>query len=172
MWLITFLPDAMVAIVIYTIIITGAGLIIASLLTRWIPGVAAYRTPFQVFGAVTLMFGIYLQGGRANEAVWQSRVQELELKLAQSAADSQKKNVEVQTQVVTKTRVIREKGNDIIKYIDRYNDREILKEIPGPERVRVEEVIKYVERCPVPKEIVDAHNAAAVLNQAAQGDKQ
>jgi hypothetical protein len=172
MWLITFLPDAMVALVVYTIIAVGAGLIIASMLTRWIPAVAAYRTPLQVFGAIVLMFGIYLQGGRANEAEWQARVQELELKLAQSQVDSQKKNVEIQTQVVTKTRVVREKGNEIIKYIDRFNDREVLKEISGPERVRVEEVIRYIEKCPVPKEIIDAHNAAAVLNQAAQGGKQ
>jgi hypothetical protein len=171
MWLITFLPDAMVAFVIYTIIAAGAGFIIVSMLTRWIPGVSGYQTPLQVFGAVALVFGFYLQGGRANEAEWQARVQELELKLSQAQVESSKKNIEVQTQIVTKTRVLREKGNDIIKYIDRFNDREVLKEIPGPERVRVEEVIKYVERCPVPKEIIDAHNAAAVLNQAAQGGK-
>jgi hypothetical protein len=159
MWLITFLPDAMVALVIYTIIAVGSGLVIVSALTRWIPAVAAYRIPLQVFGAILLMFGIYLQGGRANEAEWQARVQELELKLAQAQVDSSKKNIEVQTQVVTKTRVLREKVNDIIRYIDR-------------EVVKNQEVIRYIEQCPVPKEIIDAHNAAAVLNQAAQGGKQ
>jgi hypothetical protein len=159
MWLITFLPDAMVALVVYTIIAVGAGLIIVSMLTRWIPGVSGYRTPLQVFGAVALMFGIYLQGGRANEAEWQARVQELELKLAQAQVESGKKNIEVQTQIVTKTRLLREKGDDIIRYIDR-------------EVVKNQEVIRYIERCPVPKEIIDAHNAAAVLNQAAQGGKQ
>ena len=159
MWLITFLPDAMVALVVYTIIAVGAGLIIVSMLTRWIPGVSGYRTPLQVFGAVALMFGIYLQGGRANEAEWQARVQELELKLAQAQVDSSKKNIEVQTQIVTKTRLLREKGDDIIRYIDR-------------EVVKNQEVVRYIEQCPVPKEIIDAHNAAAVLNQAAQGGKQ
>jgi hypothetical protein len=158
MWLITFLPDAMVALVVYTIIAVGAGLIIVSMLTRWIPGVSGYRTPLQVFGAVALMFGIYLQGGRANEAEWQARVQELELKLAQAQVESGKKNIEVQTQIVTKTRLLREKGDDIIRYIDR-------------EVVKNQEVVRYIEQCPVPKEIIDAHNAAAVLNQAAQGGK-
>jgi hypothetical protein len=159
MWLITFLPDSMVALVVYTIIAVGTGLIAVSMLTRWIPGVSAYRTPLQVFGAVVLMFGIYLQGGRANEAQWQSRIQELELKLAQAQVDSGKKNIEIQTQVVTKTRLLREKGDDIIRYIDR-------------EIVKNQEVVRYIEQCPVPKEIIDAHNAAAVLNQAAQGGKQ
>lgn len=109
MWLITFLPDSMVAFVIYTIIAAGAGFIILSMLTRWIPGISGYQTPLQVFGAVALVFGFYLQGGRVNEAEWQARVQELELKLAQAQVDSGKKNIEVQTQVVTKTRVLREK---------------------------------------------------------------
>jgi hypothetical protein len=158
MWLITFLPDAMVAFVVYTIIAVGAGLITASVLTRWIPGISGYQTPLQVFGAVILMFGVYLQGGRANEAEWQDRVQQLESKLAQAQVDSSNKNLEVQTQVVTKTRVVREKGNDIIQYIDR-------------EIVKNQEVVRYIEQCPVPKEIIGAHNAAAVLNQAAQGGK-
>lgn len=159
MWLITFLPDAMVAFVIYTIIAVGAGLIAISMLTRWIPGVSGYQTPLQVFGAVILMFGIYLQGGRANEEHWQARIQELELKLSQAQVDSGNKNIEIQTQIVTKTRLLREKGDDIIRYIDR-------------EVVKNQEVIRYIEKCPVPKEIIDAHNAAAVLNQAAQGGKQ
>ena len=41
----------------------------------------------------------------------------------------------------------------------------VLKEIPGPERIRVEEVIKYVERCPVPAELLDAHNRAAAIGE-------
>jgi hypothetical protein len=165
MWLITFLPNAMVALVIYTIMIVGAGLLIASGLTRWFPAVLAYRVPMQVMGIVIFSFGIYLQGGRANEAEWQARVQELEVKIAQAEAASAQATVQIVEKVVTKTQVVREKSNDIVKYIDRYNDREVLKEIPGPERIRVEEVIKYVERCPVPAELLDAHNRAAQIGE-------
>jgi hypothetical protein len=165
MWLITFLPDAMVALVIYTIMIVGAGLLIVSGLTRWFPAVLAYRTPMQVMGIVIFSFGIYLQGGRANEAVWQQRVQDLEVKIAQTEAASAQATVQIVEKVVTKTQVVREKSNNIVKYIDRYNDREVLKEIPGPERIRVEEVIKYVERCPVPAELLDAHNRAAQIGE-------
>ena len=165
MWLITFLPDAMVALVIYTIMIAGAGLLIASGLTRWFPAVLAYRVPMQVMGIVIFSFGIYLQGGRANEAAWQQRVQDLEVKIAQAEAASAQATVQIVEKVVTKTQVVREKSNDIVKYIDRYNDREVLKEIPGPERIRVEEVIKYIERCPVPAELLDAHNRAAAMGE-------
>ena len=143
MWLITFLPDAMVALVIYTIMIAGAGLLIASGLTRWFPAVLAYRVPMQVMGIVIFSFGIYLQGGRANEAAWQQRVQDLEVKIAQAEAASAQATVQIVEKVVTKTQVVREKSNDIVKYIDRYNDREVLKEIPGPERISLVHTVSY-----------------------------
>ena len=75
--------------------------------------------------------------------------------------------MEVQEKIVTQTKVIKEKGKDIIKYIDKWNTKEIIKEVEGPERIKREEVIKYIENCPVPKEIIDIHNDAAVLNKAA-----
>jgi len=152
MWLITFLPDAMVALVIYTIMIIGAGLLIASGLTRWFPAVAAYRTPMTVMGIVIFSFGIYLQGGRANEAVWQQRVQDLETKVAKAEAESAKATVEIVEKVVNKTRVVREKAQTEIQFIDR-----VVKEN--------QEIIKYVERCPVPAELLDAHNRAATMGE-------
>lgn len=150
MWLITFLPDAMVALVIYTILFVGAGLLVLSGLTRWIPGVSLYRTPMQVIGIVVFSFGIYLQGGRSNEAVWQQRIKELEVKLAQAEAESSQASAKIVEKVVTKTQVVREKAKTEVQYIDR-----IVKE--------KEEVLKYVERCPVPTELIDAHNRAAQI---------
>lgn len=152
MWLITFLPDAMVALVIYTIMIIGAGLLIASGLTRWFPAVAAYRTPMTVMGIVIFSFGIYLQGGRANEVVWQQRVKDLEVKIAQAEAESAKATVQIVEKVVNKTRVVREKAQTEIQFIDR-----VVKEN--------QEIIKYVERCPVPAELLDAHNRAATMGE-------
>jgi hypothetical protein len=80
----------------------------------------------------------------------------MEKKVAEAEAKSAKANVEIQTKIVEKTKVVREKGEDIVRYVDR-------------EVVKNQEVIKYVENCPVPKSIIDAHNAAAIMNQAAQG---
>jgi hypothetical protein len=112
-----------------------------------------------------------MQGGIVNEAKWEARVKELEDKVKIAEEQSKEKNVEIQEKVVTQTKVIKEKGKDIIKYIDRLVDREVIKEVEGPERVRREEVIKYVENCPVPKDIIDVHNAAATLNKAAEVKK-
>ena len=54
--------------------------------------------------------------------------------------------------------MVREKGKDIIQYVDR-------------EVIKNQEIIKYIEQCPVPKEIIDIHNQAAELNKAAEVKK-
>jgi len=92
-------------------------------------------------------------------------------KVAQAEAQSANKNVEIQEKIVEKTKIVKEKGRDIIKYIDKWNTKEVIKEVEGPERIKREEVIKYIENCPVPKEIIDIHNQATELNKAAEAKK-
>jgi hypothetical protein len=73
----------------------------------------------------------------------------MEVKVAEDKALGAEKNLEIQEKVVEKTKVVHEKGKDIIKYIDR-------------EVVKTQEVIKYVEHCPViPISIIEEHNKAA-----------
>ena len=117
-----------------------------------------YKLPLKAGGIVAIIISVWFLGAASNEAKWDARVKELEQQLEVANEKSKDKNVEIQEKVVTQTKVIKEKGKDIIKYIDR-------------EIVKKEEIIKYVERCPVPKEIVDAHNAAAMLNKAAENKK-
>ena len=117
-----------------------------------------YAIPLKVGGSAALVISLWFMGAASNEEKWQVRVKELEAKLAVAEAKSTEANTVIEEKVVTKTKIIKEKGASIIQYIDR-------------ELVKNEEVIKYIERCPtIPKEIIDAHNAAAMMNQAA-GDK-
>jgi hypothetical protein len=163
MWLLSLLPDWFYHLVVIFSVLA----LVVTTVFKFIP----YRLPIQVFSALLLLFGVWMQGGIVNEAKWEARVKELEEKVKIAEEKSIEKNVEIQEKVVTQTKVIKEKGKDIIKYIDRLVDREVIKEVEGPERVRREEVIKYVENCPVPKEIIDVHNAAATLNKAAEVKK-
>jgi hypothetical protein len=102
---------------------------------------------------------------------WRDKVRALEEKVKIAEQQAAEANTKIEVQVVEKTKVIKEKGNTIVKYIDRYNDREVIKTVEGPERVRIEEVIKYIEKCPVPKEMIDIHNQAVDMNKAAEGAK-
>ena len=167
MWILTILPE-WVTHAIFAIGVLGT---IAGFVLGFVPFVRAYKFAIQVISLLILTLGVYLEGGLADSKEWELRVKEMEAKVAKAEAQSANKNVEIQEKIVEKTKVIREKGRDIIKYVDKWNTKEIIKEVEGPERIRREEVIKYIENCPVPKEFIDLHNQAAELNKAAEAKK-
>jgi 4-hydroxyphenylpyruvate dioxygenase-like putative hemolysin len=116
---------------------------------RFIPFVNAYRIPVQIAGILLLTVGVYFQGGYTAEMAWRERVAEVEAKLAVAEKRSAEVNTEIVTRVVTQTKLIKERGDDIVKYVDR-------------EVVRDQEVIRFVENCPIPEIIINTHNAAAL----------
>ena len=150
MWILSILPEA----AIHTIFGLGILGTIAGFVLGFIPFVKTYKLAIQVISLLVLVLGVYLEGGLADYKEWELKVAEMQVKVAEAEAKSATANVEVQEKIVEKTKVIREKGKDIIKYIDK-------------EVVKKEEVIKYIENCPVPKEIIDLHNQAAELNKGA-----
>ena len=149
MWILSILPDAAIHIIF------GLGILgtIAGFVLGFIPLVKTYQFAIQICSIVVLVFGVYLEGGLADYKEWELKVKEMEAKMAQAEAQSANKNIEIQEKIVEKTKVIREKGKDIIQYIDK-------------EVIKKEEVIKYVENCPVPKDVIDTLNKAASM-----GDK-
>jgi hypothetical protein len=167
MWILTILPEAAIHIIF------GLGVLgtIAGFVLGFIPFVKAYKLAIQVISLLVLVLGVYLEGGLADYKEWELKVKEMEAKVAQAETQSANKNVEIQEKVVETTKIVREKGRDIIKYVDRWNTKEVVKEVEGPERIRREEVIKYIENCPVPKEMINIHNQAAELNKAAEAKK-
>jgi hypothetical protein len=146
MWIISFLPE-WVFHLIFGLGIVG---VVAGFAFGFIPFVRQYKLPIQIIGLLALVLGVYLEGGLADYKEWEAKVKDMEAKLAVTEEKSKSANAQVQEKVVEKTKVIREKGKDIIKYIDR-------------EVVKNEEVVKYVERCPaIPAAIIEEHNKAAV----------
>ena len=154
MWLLNLMPDWFYHLIV---VVSILGLIVASVL-KFVPFVSTYRLPIQVISALLLVFGVWMEGGIVNEAKWEARVKELEEKVKIAEEKSTEKNVEIQEKVITQTKVVKEKGRDIIQYIDR-------------EVVKKEEIVKFIENCPIPKDIIDAHNAAATLNKAIETKK-
>lgn len=148
MWIFDWLPDA----VTHIIFLVGALGIFAGFVLTFIPFVKQYKIAIQIASIFIFALGVYLEGGLADNKEWTSKVKELESKLAVAEEKSNTANVKIEEKVVTKTQVIKQKGRDIIQYIDR-------------EVVKNNDVVKYIENCPVPKEIIDAHNAAAKMNQ-------
>ena len=64
------------------------------------------------------------------------------MKIAESEAQSRDVNTTIVTKLVTKTKIIKEQADQRIEYIDR-------------------EIIKYNDRCEIPKEFIRLLNEAA-----------
>jgi hypothetical protein len=148
MWILHFLPDALILWICNIVLFVGIALTAAAFFIRRIPVINQYRTPAQVLGIALLVLGVYWRGGYAVEQEWRERVAEVEAKVAAAEAQSKEENTKIVTKVVTKTQVIRTRGETITKYIDR-------------------EIVKYDEKfakggmCEIPQEFIQAHNSAA-----------
>lgn len=153
-WMLGLLPDWLWT----ALLISSTVGLVASLLLKRIPFIKNYRFPIQVISFIGLLVSVWFLAVASANSVWESKIRDLEEKVKVAEEQANNKNVEIQEKVVEKTRVVKEKGKDIIKYIDR-------------EIVKKEEIVKYIEQCPVPKEIIDIHNQAAELNKAAEGKK-
>jgi hypothetical protein len=149
MWILHLLPDSLIAWIVDIVLITGAVVTAAGFFVRFIPFVNQYRIPVQIAGILLLTTGVYFEGGYTTEMAWRERVREVEAKLAAAETQSAEVNTEIVTKIVTQTKLVTQRGQDIIKYVDR-------------EVVRDQEVIKFVENCPIPEIIVNTHNAAAL----------
>jgi uncharacterized membrane-anchored protein len=111
-----------------------------------------------------------LIGGHGVDSEWKAKVAQLEKKINEAKVESVKVNTEIVEKVVVQKQIVREKGDEVIKYIDK-------------------EIVKYNERCDIPVEVIKAHDAAArsksveipvtatteiptdELNKAARGNK-
>ena len=140
MWILNILPDWL----FYGIFFIGLIGISATYLLKFIPipAVYIYKTPIQLVSIGFIVVGTFMSGAVWNQNAWLEKVHALEKKVAEAEAKSEKVNTETVVKYVTKTQVIKEKGDDIVKYIDR-------------------EVVKIDEQCKLPTEAVKAHNDAA-----------
>jgi flagellar biosynthesis component FlhA len=170
-WMLDLIPDAVLSGFYWAMIVAGITGILAGWLGKWIPFYGNYVKILQPVGIILLVLGVWLRGGYDTEMAWRDKVAKLEEQVKVAEQKSQETNTVVQEKIVEKTKIVRERGQDIIKYVDKWNTKEIVKEVQGPERIRREEVIKYIENCPVPKEMIDLHNQAVDVNQAAEGKK-
>jgi lipopolysaccharide export system protein LptA len=107
-----------------------------------IPFVENYYLPIRIVGFVVMCFGIFFEGALHNNREWIARVKEMEAKVAAAEVESKKENVKIVQKVVVKQQIVKERGEEIIKYVDR-------------------EITKYDNTCVIPKEFVRAVNDAA-----------
>ena len=141
MWIINFLPD----FVFHLILVAGILGIIAGFVLGFIPIINKYKFPIQIISLLLFSFGLYMEGGIAEKQRYELLVKEMEVKVAEAKAQSEKANAEIVEKLVTKTQYIKTKGDTIIKYIET--------EVPA-----------INDKCVIPEIAIKIHNLSA-LNQ-------
>jgi uncharacterized protein YacL len=148
-WLLTLLP----VWIIHSVLGLGVlGLLIAFFVQR-IPFIKTYGYLIKIVSSILLVLGLFLQGALSYKESTALAVAKLEAKLAKAEAKSAQTNTVIVEKIVKDTEVIRTKGKTITEYVDR-------------------EVVKYNNVCPLPSEVIRAHNAAATMDPSKLvGDK-
>jgi predicted Co/Zn/Cd cation transporter (cation efflux family) len=140
MWILEWLPNW----IFYAILLLGLIAFAATYLLKIIPipALYVYKTPIQIASLMMIVFGVYMSGSIANNESWLAKVREVEAKLAEAEAKAAQETVKIVEKVVYREKVVREKADSVIKYVDR-------------------EVVKYDSSCQIPPSFVDVHNQAA-----------
>jgi len=132
------LPDFVIHLIL-TIGIIGT---IIGYTLGMLPFVKYYQLPIQIVATILLVFSVYLEGGISERKANEMIIADLKFKLVDSEIRAASINNEIQSRVITNTKVITQRGEDIIHSIDR-------------------EITKYDQTCSLPKEVITSHNLAA-----------
>lgn len=153
MWLLSWVPDSVLEHMVNGILLLG---IVGSFVTffiinpilRWFPPLARWVNVAQILSAVVLLAGVYFKGSYQTEADWRAKVAEAQERIDRAEREAREANEALAKKTKQKIIFVKEKGLVIKQYLDRVV-------------VQDKEVIKFVENCPIPKKIVETHNAAA-----------
>ena len=113
-----------------------------------IPFISTYYIPLRIIGLVTLLFGIFFEGVMYSGKDLYEKIKELEAKVVAAEAKSAVVNTKIVEKIVTKQKIVKERGEDIIKYVDKEIIKYDVKFAPGGQ-------------CEIPKEFINIHNKAA-----------
>ena len=144
MWILYLLPSWYT----HAVPALGLALILVSMFLKVIPFISTYYIPLRIIGLVTLLFGIFFEGVMYSGKDLHDKIKELEAKVAAAEAKSAEVNTKIVEKIVTKQKIVKERGEDIIKYVDKEIIKYDVKFAPGGQ-------------CEIPKEFINIHNKAA-----------
>ena len=142
MFLLSFVPDAILHLVVVGILFTGVGIYVLSFFTRFIPPLIPYSGIARIVGTVLIVGGIYFYGSYSTEMSWRNKVAELEEQVKVAEAKSKTANVEIQTVYRDKVKIVKE-------------TQVVIQE-------RIKEVEKRIDsQCTIDTEVINILNEAA-----------
>jgi CBS domain containing-hemolysin-like protein len=134
MLLLTFIPEWFFQLLLIVSVLLF-------LITKFLK-VIPYYTFINYCNILIFSLSLFMIGANWNNNSWLLKVKEMEVKLAEAEALSSKENTKIVEKVITRREIVRQQGNEIIKYVDR-------------------EITKYDSSCKLPEPVIEAHNKAA-----------
>ena len=138
MFLLSIIPD----FVIHLLVLVGVLGMIASFFFEFIPFVSQYKLPIKIISIIVLVFGVYFEGGIANDQRWQLKVSEAQQQVLKAEAQAEEANRKLVESLL--------KRDQDIKYITQSNVKK-LKELSS----------QLDQQCKVSPQVVDVLNNAA-----------
>lgn len=132
MWVLSYLPNWAV----HAVTLSGLALIVLAFFVQFIPFINQYRLLAKIAGVILLLGGVWLEGGLYY-------VDQTRAEIARIEKESKEATARIEEEYKGKSKVIKEKGEKIVEYVDRY----ITKEIDS--------------RCTIPVSVVELHDSAA-----------
>ena len=143
MWLLGIIPDSILYGFILSVMGIGAALFIVGSFTVFLPLVKGWGFIARTVGTILMIGSVYLYGGYGTEMKWRAEAEKLKADMDRKVALSEKSSKQIITKYVTKTKVIKEKGDVIIKEVPKF----ITKDADA--------------KCIIPKSFVVLHDSAA-----------
>ena len=134
MWFFNFIPETLFYLLF---IASGVGYAVSLFLPNPI-----IKKQVKITSIIALAVSIYLLGMLYVNNWWKDKAAQLQQQVVELEAKSSEANTQIETKIVTKTQIVKQRGDDVIKYVDR-------------------EIVKINNNCVVPKEFVQAHNQSA-----------
>ncbi len=100
MFLLSFIPDALIQLVVNGVLIAGiVGCVVSfffGFFVRWMPWIIPYLMILQLLGLILLIAGVYFKGGVGVEMEWRERVKvaQEQVKAAEERAEKINKDLE------------------------------------------------------------------------------
>lgn len=148
MWMLWFVPDEWLLMLVNGLLILGAVLTFLSFfvinrILRFFPPLAAWHTLIQIVSVVILAAGVYFKGSYQTEIEWRGRVAEAQEKIKQAEARAEEINVALEAERKKKQKVRTEYFNTV--------------------KTEIKEVEKIVNAdCNLNPKVNELHNKAAV----------
>ena len=124
MWLLSIIPDSVLYGFILSVMGIGAALFVFGTFTFFLPLVKGWGFLMRTLGSLLLILSVYLYGGYGTEMKWRAEAAKLKADMDRKVALSEAHSKQIVTKYVTKTKVVKEKGDVIVKKVTEYINKD------------------------------------------------